>query len=77
LTERRSHANAATKGSPIALALLGLSCGMPAMAGSIAACTAHGQAALTAWTQEKYDQVGRDFSSDAATALPLRCHRRS
>ncbi|HEV7122276.1 MAG TPA: hypothetical protein VGN24_02485 [Rhodanobacter sp.] len=47
------------------------------MAGSIAACTAHGQAALTAWTQEKYDQVGRDFSSDAATALPLRCHRRS
>ena len=62
--------NVTTKGSMVALALLGLSCGMPAMAGSAAACTAHGQAALTAWTQGKYDQVGKDFSAEGAAALP-------
>jgi hypothetical protein len=62
--------NAAKKGSLVVLVLLGLSCGMPAVAGSTAACSAHGQAALTAWSQGKYDQVGRDFSSEAATALP-------
>lgn len=62
--------NIATKGSLAALALLGLSCGMPAMASSSAACTAHGQAALTAWTQGKYDQVGKDFSAEAANAMP-------
>ncbi len=62
--------NVATKRSLAALALLGLSCGMPAMASSTAACTGHGQAALIAWTQGKYDQVGKNFSAEAAKALP-------
>ena len=62
--------NAATKGSLAVLALLGLGWGMPAVASSSAICTAHGQAALTAWTQGKYDQVGRDFAAEVAKALP-------
>lgn len=62
--------NLATKASLAAVALLGLSSAMPAKAGSSTACSAHGQAALTAWTQGKYDQVGRDFSAETAKALP-------
>ena len=62
--------NAATKGSLAALTLLGLAWGMPVMASASATCTAHGQAALTAWTQGKYDQVGKDFSAEVAKALP-------
>ena len=62
--------NVATKGSLAALALLGLAWGIPAMASTSAACTAHGQAALTAWTQGKFDLVGKDFSAEGAKALP-------
>lgn len=62
--------NVAMKGSLAALALVSLAWGMPATAGSSAACIAHGQTALTAWTQGKYDQVGKDFSAEGAKALP-------
>lgn len=62
--------NVATKGSLAALALLGLAWGSPAMASSSATCTVRSQAALTAWTQGKYDQVGKDFSAGVAKALP-------
>ena len=62
--------NVATKGSLAALVLLGFAWGMPAMASSSVTCTARGQAALTAWTQGKYDQVGKDFSAEVTKALP-------
>ncbi len=62
--------NVATKRSLTALALLGLAWGTPTMASSSVTCSAHGQAALTAWAQGKYDQVGKDFSAETARALP-------
>lgn len=62
--------NVAMKTSLATLSVLGLTWGAPVLAGSSAACSAHGQAALTAWTQGKYGQVGENFSADAARALP-------
>lgn len=54
----------------MALALLGLAWGMPVRTSASAGCTAHGQAALSAWTQAKYGQVGKDFAPATTEALP-------
>lgn len=62
--------NTGMKVSLTAVVLLGLAGALPAMAGSVAACTAHGQAALEAWSHGHYDQAGRDFSPAVAQVLP-------
>lgn len=44
------------------MVVLGMVPVAPAMAQSAAVCRAHGQAALEAWTQGRYDQVGKNFA---------------
>ncbi len=50
-------------------ALLGLTLAAPVVAKATDACRTHGQAALVAWTQGHYDQVGKDFSPVIAGKL--------
>lgn len=49
--------------------LLGLALSVPVSAKPTDACRIHGQAALVAWTQGRYDQAGKDFAPVIAAKL--------
>ena len=49
--------------------MLGLTLAMPVMSQSTTVCRAHGKAALEAWTQGRFDQVGKDFAPVTADKL--------
>lgn len=51
------------------VALLGMALTAPVVAKSTDACRANGQAALEAWTQGRYEQVGKDFAPAVAAKL--------
>ena len=51
------------------VALLGMALTAPAVAKSTDACRARGQASLEAWTQGRFDQVGKDFAPAVAAKL--------
>lgn len=51
------------------MAVLGVVLTAPVMAQSVAVCQTHGQAALEAWTQGKYEQVGKHFAPEIAAKL--------
>ncbi|QEE24114.1 alpha/beta fold hydrolase [Rhodanobacter glycinis] len=53
----------------LTVAMLGVALTAPAVAQSAAVCRAHGQAALEAWTQGRYDQVGKHFAPGIAAKL--------
>ena len=51
------------------VAMLGMALTAPVAAQSAATCQTHGQAALEAWTQGRFDQVGKDFAPVMAGKL--------
>ncbi|EIL99628.1 DUF3887 domain-containing protein [Rhodanobacter sp. 115] len=53
----------------LTVAMLGMALTAPAVAQSAAVCRTHGQAALEAWTQGRYDQVGKHFAPGIAAKL--------
>jgi len=53
----------------LTVAMLGMVLTAPVVAQPAAACLAHGQAALEAWTQGHFDQAGKDFAPVMAGKL--------
>lgn len=53
----------------LTVAMLGMVLTAPVVAQPVAACQARGQAALEAWTQGRFDQVGKDFAPAIAGKL--------